>query len=369
MRYRAIRLVLTLLFAGAAWTGCSSTPSKPTLMANAAKEEISVYQLRALDYEYASQFGQVVAACVEEITTTTADEEVRRRAHQWRLWAAPQARFAAFDQDPLAGTVELWVLAAQQHDYFVSGAGKDWFGPDEPCVPRITEFLERDAEALAAKVVQDDLLLDMTETVRDWAEEHPIEGQLFVRPTARADLAKFFEDEDHGALKAVGSLEEVVRDINDRISILTVQMPVEARWHAEFLVESLFEDQFEKRADSLIAAAGDITLFLDGFEDTLAKQTQTLVEGIDTQRIAVFDAIEEERQMILSAVEEERLSIVTELEARVDAATTKVEDMGKGLIDHFFDRLINLLIVVGVVTFAGVLLVLFIARQTSRRDD
>jgi hypothetical protein len=349
--------------------GCSSAPSKPTLMANAAKEEITVYQLRALDYEYASHFGQLVAACVEDITARTPDEATRTRAHQWRLWAAPQARSAAFDQDPLAGVAELWVLAAQQHDYFESGAGKNWFGPDDTCVPRVTGFLEREAEALAAKVVQEQILLDMTETIRDWAAKHPIEGELFVRPTARADLAQFFESENQGAFKAVGSLEEVVRDMNDRISILTVQMPVEARWHAEYLIESLFEDQFEKRADSLIAAAGDVTLFLDSFEETLAAQTQTLVDGIDAQRVAVFEAVEEERQMILSAVEEERLSIVTELEYRVDAATEKVETMGKGLIDHFFDRLVNLLIVVGLVTFAGVLLVLFIARQMSRRDD
>lgn len=300
----------------------------------------------------------------EEITEVT-----RNRAHQWRLWAAPQARFAAFDQDPLAGAVELWVLAAQQHDYFVDGAGQGWFGSEDPCVPRVTGFLEREAEALAAKVVQEGLLLDVTETVRDWAARHPIEGQLFVRPTARADLAKFFQSESQSAFKAFGSLEEVVRDINDRISILTVQMPVEARWHAEYLIDSLFEDQFEERADSLIAAAGDVTLFLDGFEETLAEQTKTLVDGIDTQRVAVFEAIEEERQMILSAVEEGRLSLVSELEDRIDAATEKVETMGKGLIDHFFDRLINLLIVVGVVTFAGVLLVLFIARQMSRRDD
>ena len=364
-RQTPLRLLFLLTIAFAL-LGCKTTPSKPTLMANTAKEEISVYQLRALDYEYASQFGQLVAACVETIADDDIDDATRHRAHQWRLWAAPQARFAAFDQDPVAGVVELWVLAAQQDDFFRDGGGKDWFGPEYDCVPRVTEFLEREAEALAARVVREDILVDMSETVREWVTEHPIEGALFVRPTARANLAQFFETESQGALKTVGSLEEVVRDINDRISILTVQMPVEARWHAEYLVESLFEEQFEHRADSILAAVGDVTLFLDDFEGTLGKQTQALVDGIQAERIAVFEAVEEERQMILSAVEQERINIVTELEARVDAATMKVEDMSKGLIDHFFDRLIKLLLVVGVVTFAGVLLVLFIARQMHR---
>jgi hypothetical protein len=365
IRLQLVCLAVTIALAA----GCNTTPSKPTLMANTAKDEISVYQLRALDYEYAAQFGQTVAACVESITATTTEDDVRQHARQWRLWAAPQARFAAFDQDPLAGAIELWVLSAQQHDFFRDGAGKDWFTSEHGCVRRTTEHLEREAEVLAAKVVREDRLIGMTETVRSWAAEHPIEGELFVRPTARADLAEFFVVEGQGALKAVGSLEEVVRDINDRISILAVQMPVEVRWQAEYLVESLFEEQVEGRADSILSAVGDISLFLDDFEGTLSKQTETLVAGIEKERIAVFEAVEEERKMILSAVEEERLTLVTAFEDRVDAATAKVEDMGRGLIDHFFDRLVSLLIVVGVVTFAGVLLVLFIARQMSRRED
>ena len=360
---------LGLVGLAVAVVGCQSTPSKPTLMANTAKSDISVYQLRALNYEYASQFGQLVAACVEEITETETDDATRHRAHQWRLWAAPQARFAAFDQDPLAGTIELWVLAAQQRDYFEDESGRDWFGPEHVCVPRVVEFLEREAEALAAEVVRQDRLIDMTATVRDWAAEHPIEGELFVRPTARANLAQFFKAGSQGAFKAVGSLEEVVRDINDRISILTVQMPVEARWQAEYLVESLFEEKLLGRADSLLAATEDIALFFQDFEETLSKQTRALLAGIQDERRAVFAAVEEERQMVLSAVEAAQLDVITELEDRIEAATKKAEEMGKGLIDHFFDRLVRLLIVVGIVTFAGVLLILFIARRMSRRDD
>jgi len=349
--------------------GCKNASSKPTLMANTAKAEISVYQLRALDYELASLFAQVVAACVEEITAGDIDDTTRHRASQWRLWASPQARFAAFDQDPLAGAVELWVLAAQQHDYFRDGGGKDWFGPEHECVPQVTESLERDAEELAATVIRDDQLINITERVRDWAEAHPIEGALLVRPTARGDLAKFFRVENQGALKAVGSLEEVVRDINDRLSILTVQLPVESRWHAEYLVESLFEEQFKGPASSLLAATGEITAFLGEFEGTLNNQVEALLDGVRLERVVVFDAIEEERQMILSALEQERIGIVADLEQRADAATTRVEEMGKGLIDHFFERLVQVLIAMGVMTFAGVLLVLFIARQMSSHRD
>ncbi|MBW2211959.1 MAG: hypothetical protein JRG67_13125, partial [Deltaproteobacteria bacterium] len=89
------------------------------------------------------------------------------------------------------------------------------------------------------------------ENGRAWVDEHPIEGQLFVRPTAGADLAGLVPETKQGGLKAVASLEETFRDLNDRITILTVQMPVEARWQAEYLTNSLFEERVQGPTDSM----------------------------------------------------------------------------------------------------------------------
>ena len=47
--------------------GCNTAPSKPSLMANMAKDDLTVYQLRAMDYEYASRFAQLVSAAVSDI--------------------------------------------------------------------------------------------------------------------------------------------------------------------------------------------------------------------------------------------------------------------------------------------------------------
>ena len=52
---------LIVLVAGAMQLGCNTAPSKPSLMANMAKDDLTVYQLRAMDYEYASRFAQLVS--------------------------------------------------------------------------------------------------------------------------------------------------------------------------------------------------------------------------------------------------------------------------------------------------------------------
>ena len=362
---RHLPLILLVCVVG----GCSSTPSKPTLMANAAKEEITVYQLRAMDYEYASHFAQLVSACATDIAAESPTKEHQYNAYQWRMWASPQARAAAFDQDPFAGMLELWVLSIQQRQYFTEGLGRFSFGESETCASDTTRLLERDAELLAAQVMPDATLDNLSKAVREWADEHPIEGELYVRPTARADLASLFSSEKQGGLKAVGSIEDTLRDMNDRITILTVQMPVEARWQAEFLVNSLFDDRFQEPADSVVGAVDDITEFLGDFGLTLGEQTSALLDGFEVERVAVFDAIEKERQMILEAIEQERISILDDLDNKLRSTTEELDSVGKGLIDHFFKRLIQVLIGMGIFVLLVVAIVLFAARRRRNDED
>jgi len=343
--------------------GCSTTPDKPSLMANMAKDDITVYQLRAMDYELASQFAQLVAACTLDIVTETDDHSVRERAFQWRMWAMPQARSAAFDQDPFAGLLELWVLAEQQHHYFDEGGGKGTLGDQQDCVLRTTKHLVDEAKAIASRVMGDEEFERIEGAVAKWVDEHPIEGQLFVRPTARADLASLVSEEKHGGLKAVGSMEETLRDMSDRMTILSLQAPLEVRWQAEYLVESLFEDRVQHRIDSMVDSMSEMTGFLETFEGTLSAQTGALLQGIERERITVFEAVEGERVAIVAAIENERDSILNELDSQLATTTAKMDAVGRGLIDHFFLRLIEVLAVMGVAVFLMVLLVLFVLRR------
>ena len=366
---RRVRRLLPFVVLGASLLGCSTTPSKPALMANMAKDDVTVYQLRAMDYEYAAQFGQLVAVCVLEIVANSDDPEVNDRAFQWRMWASPQARAAAFDQDPFAGLVELWALAAQQRAYFNEGGGKDSFGDQQECALATTTYLEQEAELVASHVMSEDSLKTMSETVRAWAAKHPIEGELFVRPTARADLAGLFPEETHGGLKAVGSMEETLRDLSDRLTILTVQMPVEARWQGEYLAHALFEERMADPTESMLDTMETMTDFLGEFEGTLGAQTSALLDGFAKERIAVFDAVGEERTEILAAIEAERVSIMDKLDDQLLSATDELNATGRGLIDHFFTRLIEVLVVMGVVMVLTVLLVLVVLRKRGKSDD
>ena len=367
MQRRRHALVLAVL--AVSLFGCSSVPSRPALMANMAKDDVTVTQLRAIDYEYADRFGQLVAACVNDIVARSEDTQARDRAYQWRMWAMPQARAAAFGQDPFMGLVELWVLARQQRTYFAEGSNTNYFGAQYECVSETTRYLEEEVERIASTVVSEDHLETMTANVHEWVDKHPIEGELFIRPTARADLAGLVPDAKQGGLKAVASLEETFRDLNDRLTILTVQMPTEARWQAEYLTNSLFEERVQGPTESMLDAMDTMISFLDEFEPILAEQTNALLAGVTAERIAIFDAVEAERAEISAAIEEGRGSIMDKLDAQLLSATSKLDQVGRSLIDHFFIRLIEVLAVVGVASFLTVLLVLVVLRKRRGSKD
>ena len=158
---------------------------------------------------------------------------------------------------------------------------------------------------------------------------------------------------------------ETVRDLSDRITILSAQAPIEVRWQAEYLVEALFEERVHGRIDSIVGSLEDFTAFLDSFEGTLSAQTDSLLEGIERERLTIFEAVESERAAIVEAVEGERRAVLEALDSQMDQASGRLDSAGKGLIDYFFARLIQILVVSGIVVFLMVLLVLAVVRRRS----
>ena len=192
---------------------------------------------------------------------------------------------AAFGQDPLTALIELWILANEQHQFFAVGEGKAWFGEQQQRALTTTKDLQQKAKLLMARTMSPDVLRAIKETKRDWVRSHPIEGELVARPTARGDM-------------------------NDRITILTEQAPVEARWQAEYLVASLFEERLYADMDVVVGSLSTMTEFLKTFEQTAASQTAAIFDGIRDERIMIFDAIEQERAQILAAITLERESVL-----------------------------------------------------------
>ena len=110
----------------------------------------------------------------------------------------------------------------------------------------------------------------------------------------------------------------------------------------------------------------DVSAFLEDFETTLGHQTTRLLDGIAVERLAVFAAIEDERAQILDALEGGQAAVLDSVDAEVDRALGRVEETGRSLIDHFFERLIGILVAIGIFIFILVAVLIGALRTGAR---
>ena len=100
-------------------------------------------------------------------------------------------------------------------------------------------------------------------------------------------------------------------------------------------------------------------------EGGFSAQINALLAGVEEARLAVFDAVREERTSILTAVTDERAAVMDELDEQMLSATIELDRVGRGLVDHFFLRLVQVLVLVGVFK----ILMTLLRRRRSGSDD
>lgn len=331
------RLVLVAL------VGCGGAPATPALMAQSGDVSVTVSQLRSQDYDFSAHFAAQVTACANQIIAATKDDTIRSRALRWKMNAVPAARGAAFHHDPLVALYDLWSLTLQQRNYFTEGDGATMFADHQQCAVSTSYQLVNDAIGLARKVTTSGDVSETQNRLEDWARLNPIDG-LFVRRSAASDMSALAPQAPHKGLQAVESLEETSRDLTDRITILSGDLPREARWQAEYLINALFEERLETSAHEIVSTFGRLNTLLDQIEPLINDPRDGLIGAIERERTAIVEAVSYAGESLQQGVESERLAFRTSMHEEVDWAIGKLDATARGLIDYLFLRAVQLVL-------------------------
>jgi hypothetical protein len=251
-------------------------------------------------------------------------------------------------------------------------------------------LVERQFHDFVASVQAGPFAESLASAVRRWADRHPIEGALYRRPSVDSAVAELLASSGAvGVFGALGILDETMADVMTRMDLYTMYLPRLARWEAELA------------ADDLARGVDPRTLSAD-FErltravDRLAAVAETASDLATRERTAVLDAVRDERIVVLDAVQKERIATLHEIEAIAqrladrsgpslhDALQTEmkellktVEEMRKrliveagedlkGVIDHAFFRLVQLLLVCAGLVMLGLVLRALLLRRRER---
>ena len=360
--------------------GCAKQP--PTLLNKLDQPQMGGDELRARVYQFVIHFSDGVESAASEITAQSSDREVRRNALLWQMQAIPASQYAAFQTDPLAALIDVWVLCAQMTAYFEGGEGTDVFQGLQPIAVNASRELEAEADRIASTLYQPAIYVLVRARVDAWVEEHPIESILFTRESTIPLVTAAVGSGGGSVFSTVGGMNQELSDLSDRIKIYSESLPKLARWEAELAIYDMLGEEGIESALADFAGISDdierITLLLETGPELVANERIELIRALDAQRVAVMAAIDEQRIATLDAVRQERIAVFEELrfegisvieqiditagrfteKAMAEAALT-----ANAAIDHFYWRAVQLLAVLLVVMFIGGIVLIRMSRR------
>ena len=179
-------------------------------------------------------------------------------------------------------------------------------------------------------------------------------------------------------MKAIG---ESLGDLNARLDSYNVYLPKQARWQAELLLSDIARDpQVDAVMSNVVvlsSALAKTSSSLERMPETMGQAREAIRADVDGERLAAqaflrderlqtLDAVRQERiatiaamhnerlaatadlrgerQAVLAAVYNEEAAVMNDVNAQSEKTLKDLDSRGRGLIDHFFLRALELVL-------------------------
>jgi hypothetical protein len=347
--------------------GCFSAPTETALMKEAGvKVSITEYKIRLTEFGY--RFSGIVELSADEIISQSPDNEIKKQALLWKIYAIPAMIRSISINDPFAAGVDSWILSVQMLQYFEDGYGKDLFGDYQDIAITASKLIVSDIENLAREIKRGDDISRGRKITSNWTKKHPLKNNKFLRLSALDTVAHVIGSEGYSLGGTVENIAISVVELKNQVTLYTDYLPKQIKWQAEyelynFLGDSLIE-QFVNKIDRVILSTEKISNTIEESPELVKEiQFSTLLE-IDKQRLETLEMISQERMAVLEAVTMERIALMEQIHTERTESLDRIEEIASktinqsslfaaDVIDKIFWRVLIILAVVfigGVVT-------------------
>ena len=344
--------------------GCLSTQTGSELGEKLDSASVSIREARATNMRLAYRDGLTVERAADSIIALAPDSATRMNALIWKTYSIPVIRQIYGQRDPFAAILDALAFSKQCEEYFSTGVGRDRFGEYQGiAVEAMRENTRRlhDATARILKASSHDTLINRT---TEWVGRHPLTNHLFERSSVLLELESALWEQDYSIGSAVGRIADDVDDLSGRLSLLSAQLPREARWQGEYLLNDL---ALKERLAGLDGTIRILSESLAGIEEQIRHGgivvDITGLRSLHDDLMAALERVSTERAIVLAEVDRQRLNTLGVVETRlggsVERALTRVEAI--------VDRILLKIGIALVVLLAGVALVVrMLARRGAR---
>jgi hypothetical protein len=363
--------------------GCASRSTRKTSSLNRTKNvEASATELSSRNQSLLALYSSEIEGAADKIILESPSPVARRQALVWKAEAIPVLQTSLLNTDPVAAAIDTWAFIFQMTAYMEQPTVKNQFGAFAPVTADTLKSMDAEMEQLVLAAAPSANVPDLRQRIGAWAAAHPIQAGLTGRRSADADLIKQADQNDLGTLASIQALQEGLGDITARLDSYNAYLPKQARWQAELLLSDLTDDpKFSAAALNLavLSRALDKTSnTVEQMPELAGKARAVALADVEGQRLAAQAFLREERSQTLDALTQERMDAVADLRGERLAATADLRgerqivldalhneeveatnDMhaisektlkdfdarSRGLIDHFFWRAVELMLI------------------------
>ena len=284
--------------------------------------------------------------------------------------------------DPVAAVIDTWAFIFQMKNYMVQSAAKEAFGESHSVVAETIKNMDAEMERLVVVAAPSANIADLRQKVVSFAEAHPIQASLAGRQSADPEMIRRVGATDLGTMASVKALGESLGDLTARLNAYNAYFPKQARWQAELTLSDLARDPRINSAMTNAAAlskslettsasmerlpevmdetreaavgdlegqrlAGQAFLRQERLETlaTLQQERIATLAAMRGERVAATSELRQERKIVLDALHNDEIEIMNQVNATVDKATKDFDARSRSLIDHFFVRAFELVLV------------------------
>jgi len=326
-------------------------------------------------------YSTEVEVAADKIISESPSPVARREALVWKAEAIPVMQTTLLNTNPVAAVLDTWVFIFQMTAYMDQPDIKRRFGPSHPIVVATLQNMESQMTQLVQEGAPSANIADLRQRAIQWAKAHPIRTTLSGRQSVDPDIIRKVGDADMGTAGSIQALGEGLGDLTARMDSYNAYVPKQARWQAELLLMDVATDPQVKTALSHAAGLSDTlaktsssmdrvpelmgqarqAVNADVQDQRLATQAFLRNERLETlhalqqERIATLVALDRERQaatadlrgerqLVLDALQNQETGLMKSVTAVTDKAIQDIDGRSRSLIDHFFVRALELVL-------------------------
>ncbi|MEG2061445.1 MAG: hypothetical protein RRY33_06270 [Alistipes sp.] len=350
-KYTCFQAVV-LLLAATTFVSCSLLKVAVSTGDPLSKEDMNARVMtRGFYYDMTAE----VSRTADSIVATSTDAATRIAAVRWKIRATRAGVAAAMQSVPEVALADLWILCRRMNEGFASASDAQLFGRQSDLARDVAARLDRQAARLAKQVLRAERYALMVRFVEEYVKKSPGTADLEASNTMLAWI-EFLHANGVEHDYAVGSIAEVLADVNDRVSGQTQQLSNTIGWSKDLIEIRLQQDSLrsqvgvkldslERNFNRMVIVAEHLPEISDQMLRDLNKQATQLVGAMNASVNGVFVNFDEQRAQLQKYVSTERQALVDQLRKSADEVVGSAIDALPAVIGEVLFYIVLALVV------------------------